>query len=589
MNNYLNDYEWGLGIEHEMHIFHQPPPTDDNIKDFILFDSKSIVDKILYDKNNLPQNISYDDYLFLQSIPFEKSGRKCNNKWVIKRVPVEMPEFITNEPFCSIPKGRDIKNMIKDIVKDKERFYDILMRYKSTQNLVSRYGKLSEHPFGMTRYLKCPQLIKNNKYIFEKNSSGKDILLPEYNGSYHITLTLPHKKDIKTKDFINMHKNFCNQLQWLEPLLLTAYFTGDDYAPGSMQDRVRGSFRVMIIGWGNLAGTDIRLLDKGIGRYSKTETYWREGLYFKDVEKLAPCYEASPAALKENAITSLSSDFRTFGSTDPMRPMHRESGVGMTKPNGVEFRIFDHFSDKYIEHLLILISLVAENSRTTITKGYVYKNKVWIKELHNIMKNGYKAHLSKKFIILLRKKLDLKINTTSIVAIDIFEKIYRELWDKNINGEWSKIFHCLKQPKFDRIIIPSINKKAWQFSFMIKLNRSNSLLNKFNLLSKYMNKIKKIKFIDFNYKVLEIFGNKWSYDIEDIAYFYESLRYCDIKKYNNIEKNIIKISVELIKYKNGLIDKIIVNNEIPDFVNFSNQIQDYFGDDITNSIEINFL
>jgi hypothetical protein len=56
MNKYLDDYEWGLGIEHEMHIFHQPPPTDDNIKDFILFDSKNIVDKILYDKNNRNHN-----------------------------------------------------------------------------------------------------------------------------------------------------------------------------------------------------------------------------------------------------------------------------------------------------------------------------------------------------------------------------------------------------------------------------------------------------------------------------------------------------------------------------------------------------
>jgi hypothetical protein len=245
------------------------------------------------------------------------------------------------------------------------------MRYKRTQNLVSRYGKLSEHPFGMTRYLKCPQLVKNYKYIFEKNMSGKDILLPEYNGSYHITLTLPHKKDIKTKDFINIHKNFCNQLQWLEPLLLTSYFTGDEYSPGSLQERVRGSFRVMMIGWGNLAGTDIRLLNKGIGRYAKTPIYWRKNLHFKDINKLKPCYKPSPMALKEKAISSLSSDFRTFGSTDITRPLHRESGVGMMKPNGIEFRIFDHFSDIYIENLVLLISLVAENSRITKTNGYV--------------------------------------------------------------------------------------------------------------------------------------------------------------------------------------------------------------------------
>ena len=50
--------------------------------------------------------------------------------------------------------------------------------------------------------------------------------------------------------FIKIHQNFCNQLQWIEPLLLTAYFTGDESAPGSVREYVRGSFRVMIIGWG---------------------------------------------------------------------------------------------------------------------------------------------------------------------------------------------------------------------------------------------------------------------------------------------------------------------------------------------------
>ena len=129
-----------------------------------------------------------------------------------------------------------------------------------------------------------------------------------------------------------MHKNFCNQLQWLEPLLLTTYFTGDEYAPGSNKKRTRGSYRVMIIGWGNFAGTDIRLLDTGIGRYAKTPTYWRDNFKLYESEKLDPCIPPSAAAKAEKAITTLSSDIRTFGSTDPLRPDHRESGIGMTVP-----------------------------------------------------------------------------------------------------------------------------------------------------------------------------------------------------------------------------------------------------------------
>ena len=44
--------------------------------------------------------------------------------------------------------------------------------------------------------------------------------------------------------------------------------------PGSFKDRVRGSYRMMNVGWGNIAGSDVRLFDKGIGRYAKTKIYW---------------------------------------------------------------------------------------------------------------------------------------------------------------------------------------------------------------------------------------------------------------------------------------------------------------------------
>lgn len=551
----LEKYNWGLGIEHEMHLFHTPKKSQTkNIIDFTLFDSDSVVKKLIEEKDNSKIMLNYDEYNFLKSIPFETSGRRCNDKWVIETVPIKMPEFITNQPFCSISKNRDIKAMTREIITDKEKYYKLMMLDKNTKKLVKKYGELSEYPFGMTRYLKYSLDSKNGTYKFKK-----DLLVPEYNGSYHITMTLPHKENITNKKFIKIHQNFCNQLQWLEPLLLTTYFTGDEYAPGTLNKRVRGSFRVMIIGWGNFAGSDVRLFSKGIGRYTKTPTYWRKGLKFIDSDKLRPCYKPSPMAKKENAISSLSSDFRTFGSTDPSRPMHRESGVGMTKPNGIEFRIFDHFSDKYIEHLLNLVGLVAENSRVKETKGYVYKDKIWIKEMHNIMKNGYKAKLSQDYIKLLRNKLGLKIKTKSIIAFDVFKNIYEELWKKNINGKWSEIFHCMIKPKMDNYIFPQINKKGWQFAFMVKLNREKTLLKKFNNLSKILTKLKKINYKNFTSIILKTFGKNWKDDIEDIAYFYESLKYTTLKK--NID---------------GTLNEITINRKINIFKNFNNEIISYF-------------
>lgn len=569
----LSQYKWGMGVEHEMHIFHKPGTENkldkSNIHDFIVFNSHEVVKQILDDKENSSISISYDDYLFLRDrVPYEISGRRCNNEFVVKPLSFQMPEFITSNPICSIGKNRDILNMTNEIIEAKERFYRIIMQHPKTRKLVKEYGELCEYPFSMSRYIKTPLKQRNGKYIFEKNKKNKNILHTDYLGSYHITMTLPYKPNITKAAFIKMHQNFANQLQWLEPLMLTAYFSGDEYAPGEKNDYPRSGYRPAIIGWGNLAGSDIRLFSKGIGRYAKTPIYWRnKKLKFKESDKLKPCYQASPMAKKEKAITSLSSDFRTFGD-NPKNPSERISGAPMTIGNGIEFRIFDHFSDKYIEHLMIFIGLVGENSRVTETKGYVYENPIWIATLHNIIRNGYKAEISKKYIGLLRSKLGIPIKTNSIIAFDVFKQIYDELWNKNINGEWSQIFHIFNPPDKDvlQFHVPEINKKSWQFAFMTKLNRNKNLLRKFNILTKYLNKVKTIKFSDFGKAITDIFGEKWNKDIVDIAYFYNSIKY-----------NIVNNAVKLIKNKNGTINELRVEYNLDVYDNFNTMIIDYFG------------
>jgi len=554
----LEKYNWGLGIEHEMHLFHTPNnKLTDNIKDVVLFNSQEVISNMIKNIDNKTEvQLSDDDYDFLKKIPFEWSGRQCDGKVVIQRVPIQMPEFVTNNPFCSIKNDRNIMNLTREVISDKNRYINILRRDKEVRRLERKYGELVEHPFGMTRYLRYPLYKKNDKYTFPKDLST------EYNGSYHVTLTLPYTEKTSNEKFIKIHQNFANQLQWLEPLMLTQYFTGDEYAPGSLK-RVRGSFRVMISGWGNLAGSDVRLFKYGIGRYAKTPTYWRKNLKFIDSDKLKYCYKPSSAAKAEGAITSLSSDFRTFGSSDPARPWHRESGISMTKPNGIEFRIFDHFQDEHIAHLILFISLVAENSRVKETKGYVYENKVWISELHNIMKNGYKAQISKEYVKLLRNKLGLKIKTKSIIASDIFKDIVNELWEKNIKGEWSRIFHANEKSKIyyknlkENILnyFPDVNKKGWQFAFMMKLNRNKEILDKFNKISE-MIKGKNIKYDNFKLLVLKYMGKNWINDIENIIHFYEKLG--DAKSKLN---------------KNGTISNIIFNKKIDKYINFNKEIE----------------
>ncbi len=573
----IQHLQWGFGIEHEMQIFHVPK-TNENIKDFILFDSKSATNRVikLYEEGKI--ELTNYEYEYLRNMVFETSGRVCNKKFVIKPSPYEMPEFITWNPFCNYRKERFMYHLIKGARVVKLKFFDLLLKDPITKSLVDKYGELSEYPFGMTRYMTVPKTIDNGKYTFSYNKNKQRMIRPDYTGSYHLTFTLPYDDNTSEKEFIDMHINFGNQIQWLEPLMLVGFFSGDEFAVGSKEDRVRGSFRVMIIGWGNLAGSDIRLFGtKGIGRYAKTPNYWRKGLKLYESELLNPCIAPSPSALKELGITSLSSDLRTFGSRDPKRPEHRESGLPMNKPNGIEIRIFDNFDDLYLEYLVNYIGLIAENSRVTKTKGFVYKDKDWIEALHSIMKDGYMAELSEKYINKLRRKLGLKIETKSKNADIIFRTIYEELYNKNINGLWSKLFFSndktLKEYVKNEVDNIPLNITSSILALLMKLNRHKNLLNNFNQLNILLNqKLESEKIIlikDFKKYVEKIFDKKWLKNVFDILHFYHYFEFINfnLDKKDNIE------SFEKLK-------------KIPLYENLNEEIKYFFQQKMLNNFDL---
>jgi hypothetical protein len=537
----LKQYTWGLGLEHEMHLFHLKK-NKNNITSFTLYNSE-LAKKRLLNEVNLRDKIKItdDEWKFISEIPFEKTGRLCNGKWVIKKVPYDMPEFITDYPITRInmnlkEKQRNIAIMCAEVIYNKNKFLDLIKKDPITAKQIEKYGDLYQYPFGMTNYLKYSEKSNTLNYDFKKNKNGQPEIREEYVGSYHVTMTLPYIQNVTLeKDFIEQHQNFANQLQWIEPLLLTAFFSCDDKSPGSNFDRVRGSFRVMIIGWGNFAGTDVRKLGKGIGRYANIPTYWRKNLKLHDVNKLKPCYEPSPYAKKEGGISTLSSNFRTFGNNELGE---RVSGAAMTVGNGVEFRIFDQFNDNLLVELVKFISLVAENSRIHKTTKYVYKNKPWTDALHEIMKVGWCAELKEDYINELRLVLGIKIKTTSIVAYDILVCINDELFEKNKNGDYFVIMNFVEWMKAkDRLkpTMPIINFQSWMMGCMIKMNRNQNLLNKFNKLIEVIpNKFTKEEFENIFFKLFK--KENWKKDVNNIITMLYYMGY--IKVYKNINGTI---------------------------------------------------
>jgi len=528
----LKSHVWGIGIEHEAHIFHQPKydPVKP-ITDFVMYNTKPVAENLLYRKD-------IDDYDrdFLKRIPFELSGRKCFDEFSLKPVPIEMPEFITDKPFSSLTTGkRPIEVYCKQIVKQESDFFRLYSENKLILQQEERHGHLVQYPFGMSNFIRIPKSYAKPAYTYHKR------LFTDYLGSFHLTLTLPFTEKTTKSAFIKMHQNFANQLQWIEPLLIAGFFSSDQLAVGSKEPRIKGSFRVLRIGWGNLAGSDVRQFNKGIGRYAVIKPYWRDNLEYFGKDKTDICEGVSERILKDSprAVSGFSSNFRTFGSTDPERPMHRESGLGMTPPNGVEFRIFDNFDARYLSELCKLVIYVAENSRVHSAKDYVYTNKHWIRATQDIMMNGWLARVSDDFVALLRKNLGLKIATSGRKAYDVLLEVNRELWQKNRDGDWAYLM--LEKKYKSAPVLPQINRRSWEFAAMIKFNRHPKL---FATLHKMLTAIKtRVNYAEYEKTFFKYFEKeKWGRDGENMLYFLQTIEAVDlvIDNKGNVESIIKK-------------------------------------------------
>lgn len=545
-NKRLSAYKWGFGLEHETHLFHwnyakyiDNPKS--NLKAFELFDSETAVNNILKDELNGKIQLDHADKLFIQSkVPFEKTGRKCNGVDVLKKAPYLMPEFITTEPFSSLKTGvKKVEEYADELIGLREHFIGLLERDKRVLKQLDKKGLLKSFPFGMSNYV-----------LFDGKPN------PEYTGSYHVTMTLPYTAKTSTANFRESHINFANQMQWLEPLLLTAFFSCDDKAVGTLERRARGSYRVLRIAWGNFAGSNVQNFKKGIGRYANIDTHWRDGFEFHEKNRLKPCLKPSPYAIKEGGISTLSSDFRTFGP-DPNDPSERISGASMDKPNGMEFRIFDEFNDIDLVRLLRLMVYVAENSKHHKTKKFVNNNKIWIKALQDIMMGGWRTIIDSDYIQELRTALNLKIKTQSRLAYNVFKVINKEIFDKNKKGD---IPYLLLKTQYKQVsLLPDINRRSWDNGFMLKLNNSKVLMDKYNKFLLELNtaprRMKRAVMLNIFTKHFD--KKNWGHNFDDVLYFMEYW------------SSLIKITTSVV----GNITSIdIIKDKIEKVSNFNNFI-----------------
>ena len=552
---------WGLGIEHEMQLFHKSPSGMKNTN--IIFDSQESACFLTNEKNPLGSccktresmfgkcddfsedakkykniNLTEEERIYLLNMDWELTGRQfldCEQKdiytQILKRTPILMPELITTN-FSN----RSIDSIAQEVIDLEKHYIDIHMKNPHTRERVKNYGPLTSHLCGSHSEILVAKHthpdLKNNKYSFRKEK------FIDYLGSYHMTLTLPHHNDISTKDFVKMHQHTAQQLQWIEPLMMTAFFSSAQSAVGN-KNEPEGSFRVMKSGWGNFAGSNIRVMgSKGLDRGSNIKASWRKGSKLNGAKLLNYCSNKSKSTYKKSK-SGHTGDFRTFGIESNIEKCKllynpsdcnkggRADGAPMKPPFGMEIRIFDHFPAEYLIELMRIIILISANAQRHAPTQYVYNDKRWISSIHAIMKDGWNAKLESPYVNALRDNLGLPINTNSILAYDIFKQIVKELYDINKDSYINKLMneHPEVEPK-----VPEINRMCWELAFIQKYNIQMINLMKKHFyneqkvsIEEFSKMLKKDKTLDFSY---------WNNNINDLLYALETKEHVLLDVFN---------------------------------------------------------
>ena len=545
---------WGLGIEHEMQLFHKSRSGMKNTN--ILFDSQESTCFLSKDPQSCCKSrpagvcddftketdakkygdfgLTSEELNYIKNMQWELSGRQIKSckrpgeqSSIVRRVPILMPELISTN-FSN----RTIDSIAQEILDLEKHYIDIHMKNPHTKQKVDLYGPLTTHFCGSSSEILVPvhPTIHSKEYTFHPK-------MTDYVGSYHMTITLPHTRDIKKKDFVKMHQHMAQQLQWLEPLLLTGFFSPTQSSVGNPK-YPKGSFRVMRVGWGNFAGSDVRKMGtKGLDRGSNIKSTWRKGIHFAGTKKLNYCSAVAPVQYKKSK-TVHTGDFRTFGFEHDMEKCAqlynkndcpRADGKPMEPPFGVEIRIFDHFPAEYLIELMRIVVLVAANAQRHPAKEYVYRDSRWKKAIHRIMKEGWNANIDPKYVTALKANLGLPIHTTSTLAYDIFRQIVKELHEINKESYINRLMnkHYDVEP-----VVPQINRICWEMGFTQHYNTKfiHFLKRHFHnnqqvSVSEFTKLLKKDKEIDIDY-------NQWKNDINDVLYALETHHHVRLDIFN---------------------------------------------------------
>lgn len=245
---------------------------------------------------------------------------------------------------------KTIDQVISDLIQSKHKFILKLRKIFSENKIFGQYGDIrhvkTNYPFVsfMTNL--------NNCSIFN-------------NMTYHFNFTLPTKLNSKCfvenyKEFTDKHKNAIHLIQWMEPILLAMYGSGDIFSSVN----------------NNLTNTSMRCAKS---RYIGLGTY--------DTDTMLPGKILQIDATN-NHLSNLK--YWWYNKYYEISDYTKETSIGVDinfhkhKNHGIEIRIFDYFDEDKLSEALTFIVLLLDYSLENKIESPV-KNEIWNDFVYNVL------------------------------------------------------------------------------------------------------------------------------------------------------------------------------------------------------------
>jgi hypothetical protein len=460
-----SNIEWGLGVEHEfvltldgMHKITNAIKLLETLNNEKLNTQQKSELRKIYQNNNVFYIIPYVGQLGFDFINVEQTAVTEIAMFEIKNLKfhnVTLNQLLTelNDQMDKVTgkvSGILTQKINKDVKVTPTPFGAHNLLFQKCENQNQRYGNTHAGNF------EC----LSNKYLKYQ---------PDYTGSYHFWITLPHFNNDSIEDVYRIHQNAINLLQTLEPLFCSLYGSCDpNIGLNNVQKLLKGSFRTANNYFASF-GTTPPSMYQNTNDYISTNPIFQRVIkkeYIKSKKMDFKMYYNDVVNTVSNKIdVRQTPDYLNYSDANKTSyigtDFRRKRGI-----KGFEFRIWDHFPQKYLKNLLKAVYLICVYGMGLNKHKFDFsiENQDWNNAMRDALMEGYQMKINNKYISFIQKQFKIKLNG-KFTAESLMNNILENIWNVVMKTDNLKDTYMLMvDDDKNKIKIDNINKMSQDFA-----------------------------------------------------------------------------------------------------------------------------